>query len=336
MHSALSNAQAKQYLEAVAAHEGLRQLAHHMKEYRGGMHWKAIAGRDYLYRTTDRRGNARSLGVRSTETENLYAEFSRRKAELVERLVAAKEVTRTAERVNVALRVGAVPNQVANVCRALDDAQLMGRTLMVVGTNAMHAYGYLCGVHFQSGTMVTTEIDLLGNHKSKLSLAAPEQFSVAELLGVLHRIDKSYTESRKHRYRARSSSGFVVDLIRQSPKPPWTQEPDRFFETNLVASDTCNMDWLLSAPCLEQPVVAVNGRVFSMSVPDPRAFAAFKGWMSHRNDRCLSKKGRDLAQARALISLLDERLPQLNNWGALKPVRHQILQQAPAATAERT
>lgn len=44
-------------------------------------------------------------------------------------------------------------------------------------------------------------------------------------------------------------------------------------------------------------------------VPDPRAFAYHKAWLSQQPNREPVKKGRDLAQARAMFDLLRDHLP---------------------------
>jgi hypothetical protein len=159
--------------------------------------------------------------------------------------------------------------------------------------------------------MATTDVDLLWNHKAKLSLMATAEVSKDGLLGLLQRCDKTYVQDPRQRFRARSSTGFMVDLIRQMPEPPLADEPDRLAQNDLVATDISNMDWLLSAPRIEQPAVAVDGRVFMMTAPDPRAFAAFKVWLSKVPGRDPLQKGRDIAQARAVLRVLEERLPHL-------------------------
>jgi hypothetical protein len=329
----LSNAQSKQYLDAASAFDGFRQVEEQLSNYRGGMHWKRVSGADYLYRTHDRRGNAKSLGVRSAETERIHAEFTRRKASLAERQAELKATMLTQFRVNAALRLGTVPNEVADVCEALEQSGLMGKGLTVIGTNAMHAYGFLGGVRFDADIMATTDVDLLWDHKAKLSLASTSELSESGLIGILQRADKTYEQDSKQRFRARASSGFMVDLIRQMPQPPWAEEADRFFDNDLVATDIANMKWLLSAPRISQPVVAVNGRVFTMVAPDPRAYAAYKLWLSQQSDRDPLKKGRDLAQAKALIHLIGERLPHLGHWGAFKSIPRTIMDAAWAPPA---
>jgi len=321
----LPNSAAKQYLDAVAAYEGWRQVSLQLADYRGGMHWKTVNGREYLYKTTDRRGNAKSMGPRDEANEHILAEFSRRKSELQAREAALRQTLEMQVRVNAALRVGSVPNEVMQVCVALEQAGLLGKAIMVIGTNAMHAYSFLGAVRFDPEFMATTDVDLLWNHKAKLSLAATGELSEAGLLGILKRADKSYEIDQMQRFRARATSGFMVDLIRQTPVPPWAQEADRFFEGDLVATDIPNMKWLLSAPRIEQPVVAVNGRVFNLVVPDPRAFAAYKVWLSKVPDREPAKRPRDIAQARAVVKLISERLPHLGNWGAFSGVPKEVM-----------
>lgn len=325
MYIELSNAQAKQYLDAVSAYEGWDQASQQALDYCGGMHWKTIAGKQYLYKTKDRRGNAKSCGPRSEATERIYADFTRRKEEVTTRLGQFKALMDTHARVNAALRVGSIPNEVADVCIALEKAHLMGKSIMVIGTNAMHAYAFLAGVRFPSDIMATTDVDLLWNHKSKLSLAASNEIQGAGLIGLLQKVDRTYAPDANNPFRARAASGFMVDLIRQMPQPPWANEPDRFFENDLVATDIKNMNWLLSAPRIEQPVVAVNGRVFGMTAPDPRAFALFKFWLSQSPDRDPIKASRDLAQAQAITELIEQRLPHLSNWGALRSFPKKLL-----------
>lgn len=295
MFTELSNAQARQFLDAVSTHESLASALRQSMDYRGGMHWKKVGDKEYLYKTHDRLGNAKSCGARSPETERIYAEFTRRKADLNERVRNLKEVSSVHARVNAALRLGAVPNEVADVCIALNSASLLGGALTVIDTNAMYAYGYLGGVRFPGDTMATTDVDPLWNHKAKLSLAAPSEINGSGLLGVLKRADRSYEANPRNHFRAGAKSGVMVDLIRQMPTPPWADEPDRFFQNDLVATDIQGVQWLVSAPRIEQPVIAVDGRVFSMTVPDPKAFAIYKVWLSKQPTRESLKKGRDLA-----------------------------------------
>jgi hypothetical protein len=80
------------------------------------------------------------------------------------------------------------------------------------------------------------------------------------------------------------------------------------------------MKWLLNAPRIEQIAIATNGAMYPLTVPDPRAFCAFKYWLATSDERDPRKKSRDLAQARAVHQLITERLPHLSNWDEITSI----------------
>jgi hypothetical protein len=86
----------------------------------------------------------------------------------------------------------------------------------------------------------------------------------------------------------------------------------RKVEDDFWACKIVNMDWLLSAPKFKQLVVGVNGHMAEMTTTDPRAFVLFKTYLSQKDDRDAIKKPRDLEQAKAVLSLIEERLPHLS------------------------
>lgn len=329
MYQPLNSAQAKTCIDSSQILAAYRDSMRQAQDYVGGMHWKTVSGREYLYRTHDRHGNAKSLGPRSEKTEEILAHFTERKQKLSERLKALKEQLEIQSKVNRAYKAGHVANQVADVCIELDRAGLLDGDITIIGTNAMHVYEAMAGVRFPSDIMSTVDIDLLWNHKTKLSVASTEHVKEQGLLGLLKKADKSYEVMASQRFRAVSSTGYMVDLIRQMPDPPWADEPDRFFAEDLVATDIWNMKWLLGAPRVSETVIANDGRAFVMSAPDPRAFAMFKVWLSHAEDREPIKKLRDAEQARAVIRLVEEHLPHLaREWPSVKSFPHDVVDRA--------
>jgi hypothetical protein len=327
----LTDDQTKQVIDASQTYQVWWDAWRSSRDYVGGMHWKAIAGKEYLYKTHDRKGNAKSLGARSPATQAIAAEFHARKQDAESRLKTLGERLLTQERVNAALRVGSAPNIVAQLCVKLAQAGLMGKSLMVIGTNSLYAYEAIAGVRFAREVMATTDIDLLWSHKAKLALstlndndAAPDQ----GLMGILQKVDKSYKRLDLQHFRAANDQGYLVDLIRQMPTPPWIDEPDRMGgERDLVATDIWNMKWLLNAPRVETLAIAVNGTVFPITAPDPRAYCAFKYWLSQSDERDPQKKSRDLAQAKAVYAVIHERLPHLDkDWFALKSIPRDVLE----------
>ena len=80
MHFPLTDAQQKQQIDAEQTYTAWQDAAARAREYAGGMHWKTIAGKEYLYKTLDRKGNAKSLGVRSDASEAIARQFNEHKA----------------------------------------------------------------------------------------------------------------------------------------------------------------------------------------------------------------------------------------------------------------
>lgn len=322
----ITSAQAKSVIDSDQILAAFRDAQTKSLDYVGGMHWKTVGGKRYLYRTHDRKGNGKSMGPESEKTHQILDQFTKRKEELATRMASLKEQLSLQAKINVVYRAGHVPNEVADICQELDRAGLLDHNITVIGTNAMHVYEAMAGVRFPSDIMATVDIDLLWNHNSKLSIASTQSIRGEGLLGLLKRADSSYEIMGNQQFRAVSKTGYMVDLIRQMPDPPWADEPDRFFEQDLVATDIWNMKWLLGAPRVMQSVVANDGRVFMMSAPDPRAFAMFKLWLSTAEDREPAKKVRDAEQAHAVIRLIEERMPHLARaWPALKSFPSEVV-----------
>jgi len=71
------------------------------------------------------------------------------------------------------------------------------------------------------------------------------------------------------------------------------------------------LQWLIHSPKLDVVAVDEDGQPVPFHVPDPRAFALHKAWLSQQLNREPLKKPRDLAQAREIALLVREHLPHL-------------------------
>ena len=81
--------------------------------------------------------------------------------------------------------------------------------------------------------------------------------------------------------------------------------------TNQQRLALVNIQWLVNAPKLEAVGVDEKGWPFPLRVPDPRAFALHKAWLSGLPDRSPVKRPRDLSQARAVAAAVTECMPHL-------------------------
>ena len=283
------------------------------RSFRGGMHWKKSKGREYLFRSTDRYGYGKSLGPRSVETEKILADFRASKSRVQERLAALKARLKEQTRFCKAAVIQRVPRIVTGILRALDHRKLLGKNVMVVGTNAIYAYEAAAGVFVDRPILATGDMDLLWDPRSPLRLSAGDDLPVGEagLIGLLQKVDRSFERVDDQRFRAVNKNGYMVDLIKPEPRPVIKIEQRRMGGTgDLEAAEIPNLQWLASAPKLRQVVIGDDGYPAAMACPDPRCFALHKIWMSAQIDREPLKKQRDRNQAIAAAYLIRQYLPQ--------------------------
>ena len=293
----------RQYINARQSFAAYKQAKVRALAYRGGMVWKTVKGRDYLVRTTTKSAQT-SLGVRSESTEAIYLKFTEGKDISQESVGGLKAALVRHQRLNRALRIGRTPNIIIDVLAALESAG-MADYFTVVGTNALYAYETAA-----SGLLATQDFDLLWDNRKKLSLVLQGGLLVDEMIGLLKKVDRSFVIREDQKYTAVNKDGYEVDFIRRNSDV----NPARFsaLDDDFWVVKARNADWLLSAPKFKAMVVGVNGQMANMNTVDPRAFALFKLWMAEQNDREYGKRLRDAAQAKAVISLINERLPQFS------------------------
>lgn len=325
----LTSEQLRTIIDARQLFEAWTEAFERARSFRGGMHWKKVAGKQYLFRTQDRRGNGRSLGPRSRETERTFRQFKQNKTEAKTREAALRRRLAEHARYCRAARVARVPRLTAALARELRRAGL-DDAVMIVGTNALYAYEAACGVQiFSSGRLETRDVDLLLDSRRSLELIAGEVRREG-LIGVLRKIDKSFTIMERQNFRAVNDRGFMIDLIRPMPKPPWKKQADAVGRSHdLKAADIEHLDWYLSAPKFRQVVIGEDGFPAQFTVPDPRVFALHKLWLSRRGARDPQKRPKDREQAFLVAELVLRYLPQLKfSQSELRMVPREVAQQA--------
>lgn len=308
-YNVLSDFQSKTLIDAKQVYEALRTMRQESRAYEGSMHWKTVSGSDYLIKSV--RGVQRGVGPRSPETEEIYRSFTVGKAAADDRLKGV--LARLAEQARVckAASINRVPSVPAKVLRMLDAHGLLGKNLIVIGTNAMYAYESAAGIMFDSAIMATTDIDLLMDARLKLKIAAKERISDGGLMSLLKQADSSFSPVYEKGFRAVNRDGYYVNIVKAEPSPPWKEEP-----SSLGAGDTLeatpikSLNWLLSSPKFSDISIGSDGAPVPIVCPDPRAYALQKLWLSSQPDRDPLKKGRDQAQAFAVASVVANRMPQ--------------------------
>ncbi len=309
MFSPLSNDQRKYLIDSSQMYESYIEAKRHANNYRHGMTWKKSRGNEYLFRLTGRTGYGKSLGPRSPDTERIYAEFHEGKERAEHRLNSITGRLDEIARINKALRLGRVPLVVAKLLRALDERNLLGEELIVLGTQCLFAYEAAAGVRIDTALTSSGDVDLMFDARKRISIAS-RKLDGAGLIGLLRKIDKTFEPMQTNRFRAANAQEFMVDLI-TPPRDMRDAAPIRFAEGDLVAVEVPGLEWLMNSPRFDAICIGEDGWPTKMVVPDPRVFSAHKAWLSTRIDRDPIKKPRDASQAQLIKDITLEYLPHL-------------------------
>ena len=311
MFQEMSDNQRRVYLDAVQLYEAFISAFQKSRSYRGGMHWKKAKGRQYLFKTRDRYGYGESLGPRSAETEKILVEFQKAKKQAKNRLASLKNRLKEQSRFCKAAMIQRVPRIVTGVLRVLEQRNLLGQNILVIGTNAMYAYEAAAGVFLDRPLTATRDMDILWDVRPKLTLFAEDETDSMDLLDVLRKADKSFEPIAPGSFRAVNRDGYMVDLIKPESKSLASQDPVRMGGPgDLKAAEIRSLHWLISSPKFSQVIIGDDGYPVSMAVPDPRAFSIHKLWLSEQPDREPIKKQRDEDQSLAIALLVIKYMPQ--------------------------
>ena len=314
MFSDLNNDQRREVINTRQRYQAWRNAVDRVRGYRGSLVWEESKGRDYLLKSFyDEHGKRRqkSLGKRSTETEALKLSFDTQRAEAVASRKVMDETLERQAAVNRALGLGRVPLLAARILRLLDRRGLLGRGIRVVGTNALYAYEAACGVFIDSQVTATEDIDLLFDARRSLKLVADAEITEDSLVQLLKLADRSFHKTPQP-FRAQNDEGYLVDLIKPLPKPPWRIEKEGLgSKDDIEAVGITGLVWLQNAPSFEQMAIDDRGYPLRVEAIDPRVFAVHKLWLSTQPDRDPLKKERDRTQALMVGELVSTFLPHL-------------------------
>ena len=322
----LSNQQRLHQVNSEQLYENYRATQKHWSTYAYGMRWKTVRGKEYLFKDRDRHGNGKLLGPRSLETEAVLASFQAARLLARERMQLVTEKLEEQARLNKALRLNRVPTVIARVLRELDAAGLHD-DFMVIGTQALYGYEAAAGVHFILELLASGDVDLLYDARKKLTVVS-DKLDGQGLLGLLKKADRTFECIRENGYRAANAGQFMVDLV-VAPRGMYAAAGVTFAKADLMATEVPRLQWLLNAPKMETVAIDEDGWPVPMRVPDPRAFALHKAWLSVQASREPLKKARDLDQARALAAVVQAHLPHLSFDETLTSLHGDVRQMLP-------
>jgi hypothetical protein len=230
-------------------------------QFAGGVTWKQVKGYEYLARfQTDPVTHSKKfeyLGKRKPETECIYADFQRERANLDGQIEALQRRMDVAARIGKALRIGRMPTQAADALRTIWRAGL-DKDVVVVGGLNIYAYELLTGL------LVPREATP-GEDLALMSLVPRSDEAVDDLKRALVTADRSY------RFNNQSSEFIASDGFRISLKARGE------VEESLTGADGEEIEreavaWALEAPAVSGMVLGRDGQPAAASFLDPRAF----------------------------------------------------------------
>lgn len=263
-------------------------------QHRDRLSWKTVKGRDYLYRVVDRRGNGKSLGPRSAELEEFERGYSsRRDAAQAARKSLSGRLTEVG-RIARAVRLPGVDETVGRILAESDRRDMLGQTLIAVGTNAMLAYAYAAGVIMAPELQSTADFDLAWS-------ARREAFALAErgtrpIFNMLKAVDSTFTVNTERSFQARNADAFEVELL----AAPSVVDAIPKAEPLRPVGNLPEQEWLLRGTPVREIVRAGATAVCAIVAPDPRWFALHKLWLSRKPSRNRRKVQKDHKQGQLL------------------------------------
>lgn len=289
-------------------YEGYLVAHRERSKYPGWMYFKPKQGNEYLFHATDRKGNGRSLGRRSDETERTMNDFRAAKDAAEERFNGLAKRMHDQARFCKAARINRLPAMAGKIIRTMERLGVADN-FVVVGTNALYAYESEAGIAFLPEVTATADMDILWDSKRKLTFAVQpggeETPQIKTFMELLRSADKLFTVNTERTFQAINGAGFAVELLKPlEPAMPFKAgEGDQ-----LTPMPLRGQDWLLLRPPVKRIVIGNDGYPLFMRVPDPRLFCLHKAWLSTLDDRNPDKKQRDLAQGQMVAQLLSDRL----------------------------
>ena len=260
-----------------------------------GMHWKTISGRDYLYETSDRKGNGRSLGPRSNETEEQHRLYQARRQDLDGQIADAQARLQQNAKIARALRLPGLAQEAGKILVAFDVREMLGTNFMVAGTNAILAYDLEAGGTLIIGAdMATDDFDLLWSRDHSTSLMAKD--ASPSIVEALKQVDSTYTVNGERPFQLRNRAAYEVEILVPPSEIDALPKADRIRPAPME-----EVEWLLLGQPVDQVVPAKGDSAARIVAPDPRMFALQKLWLSEKPSRSALKKPKDRRQGDALL-----------------------------------
>lgn len=286
--------------------ELLRQAQSEVRHsYGGSMNFEARGDVEYLIRRPYGSTTRKSYGRRSPETERTLGNFLVGKARVEEQVSGLRRQLENRAPVLRARGLGRVPLITGRVVRKLDELGWLGKSLIVLGTNALFAYEAQAAVRIETGLLATGDVDVLFDARRRLVMSG--EVNEMGLIGALRTVDRSFQRAKNRTHTAANRDGYLVDLIEPQDHGKIMREGQARLSDHpddLLATTTESSRWLLNTPKFEATAFDERGLPLRIVTIDPRVFAMQKQWIAENDPtREPAKRIRDEKQAQIVATI---------------------------------
>ena len=296
--------QRRQLQNLLQFYETWKEVSRSFAQLPGGMYWRVINSKEYLYKYVTNTGvkQSTSIGPKTPQTEAIAEDFQQAKKDLQERLDAIELRINTLAPIMRVLNLPAIDETAGRILRALDQADYLGKNILVIGTYAITAYEMTAETRFAEGFDATEDLDftIVINPANPSDPDFPRR-----LLLTLKEVDKSFVVSPSSSKTVVNKSGYRVDLLISNDLAPVMQRAMPWKPEPLEGQE-----WLALGTPVQQVLIDLTGWPVFLTAPDPRYFALHKLWLSKRPKRIRDGKApKDAAQGKTLFKAIREFMP---------------------------
>lgn len=281
---------AQQYEVWMEAERALAEMPYDLRR-------KEVGKRSYLYEIEDRGGNGRSLGPWSDENAHRFETYKAEKATAKRRRATTADLLVETARVGRALRLPLLASEAGEIAREADRRRLLGRRLLIVGTNALVAYSIEAAGFIRDAPLETQDFDLAW---TSIEPDADQQV----VWDMLKAVDPTFTVNMERTFQARNSKAYEVELLVAPSRAKTLAPKDKPRPVPLP-----EQEWLLKGQPVNQVTICRDGSPARIVAPDPRWFALQKLWMSRQTKRNPLKRRKDEAQGLAILDAVAVAMP---------------------------
>ena len=235
-------------------------------------------------------------GAQDAAPGNRLRDLLEEKANAADRVAKSAATLDQTCRLYRALRLPTIPSQTGAILREADRQGILGRSLLVIGTNAMAAYSLeTCGEI--RAPFETEDFDV--------TWTSDAERSHSPFWTVLKAVDSTYAVNAERTFQARNAAAYEVELPVAPSRVKGLGKLEKPYPVPLP-----EQEWLLKGKTVSRVVVAKDGSPARLARPDPRWFALQKLWMSAQPKRNPFKRGKDEIQGMAVLDAVAETMPQ--------------------------